>query len=135
MQVAAQRTWTGQPEGETEIFGQRDNRVNVDLSLRATVRLQCNVIVPGKPKGSQFSAPAAWLEAQYSLDGGQTWWSLGVSVPIGSIGHKESYPLLRDSGAVPIPDGATAEVMTRIVGNAGDGAYSPVLGLIELSFQ
>ena len=119
-------TWSAQPAGVTELYGSTANRVYLDLRSAKMVRLWARVLTAG--------AGGAILRAQYSIDGGSTFFYFsdpayaGPQCAISGTGSQQSeWSVIT---AAPIAQ----DCRVRIVGVAGNGVASPVLGNIGLQF-
>jgi hypothetical protein len=119
-------TWTDMPAELTEFNASPRYRTVYDLSKFFQARLMCYI-----PSGAA-GAPDAKLRAQYSPDGGTTWYYLddatGPEIAIGTSGRKQS-------PWVFLASEAQAEVLLRIVGLDGDGTTDPQFQQLVLQFR
>ena len=109
---ASALTWTNQPSALTQAPG---TLTRLPLMNVEQVRMTCHVLTAG--------AASAVLIAQVSLDGST--WTNGPQVSLAATG-------LQVSALMPVPAGFQKDVFFRIVGQGGDGAADPVVGLTTI---
>lgn len=114
-------TWSNMPAAITEIFGLTHRRHILDLTHFDKVGLAARVSTAG--------AANAVIWAQYSTDGGSNWSDLMANrlalAPAGTKGTTWE----------AIPTEARGLVQVRLVGQNGDGAADPILGIISLGLN
>jgi hypothetical protein len=118
---AANVTWTNQPAALTELFGTVHRRARLDLTYASQSRVMAQV--------STLGATSAILMAQYSVD--ETAWS-NLSDPLAIGGGVAG---TRVTAWTDIPVGALGDVYLRIVGQDGNGAADPILGVIQIQYR
>lgn len=115
--------WINMPAAATELYGNANNRIPIDLSNFTQVRLIVNVLVLG--------TATATLGGECSLNNGATWTDFvtaGFTVNIGTVG-------LKASAWATIPLTNRASALLRIMGAGGNSAADPQFNRIELQFR
>jgi len=117
--------WTNQPQIRTEFFGANTARLQADLSVATSYRLEAEVLTastsPNTPK----------LCIQFSTDNGANWTYLdGTADAAANTTASVSCVSIASTGMqktsfLNLTAAAKSDVLLRIVGLGGDGAKDP----------
>ena len=119
------QAWANMPLAETEFDGAVYTRKQVNMTNYTQFRLVSNQSVQGHT--------TAYLQAEYSTDGGSNWSNLEDTIT--------GADLLSDTTGLHygawgyIADGAKSDVMIRIVGHSGNGVADPAWRQLSIQFK
>ncbi len=126
----ATMTWTNKPAALTELDGNADHRVMLDLTDMTEWRLVDR-------SNDSAGTAACVLGVQYSTNGGTTWLGLDNGI-VGSLSTATNscdvlgYYITAWS---PLNVTAQTDVFLRVAGQGGDGVADPDFGTIEVQFR
>lgn len=129
-QTAADGIWTNQPAAKTELFGNADRRIKVDLRHFHSARLITNVEAAG--------VAGSFLAVEYSTN--EVAWAglmTGTLNPRTAIDAVGTIAYDWDGANYALAAGAKSggDVFLRVVGDDGNGVVDPEFGLIALQLR